>query len=147
MRHAAKTERGALYLDASALVKLVIAEPESQALITQVDGRALISSELSLTEVPRAVRRVLSEMRSRRHRRVLEELNQTLRAADLVPVSRDLLLEAAELPDPHLRTMDAVHVASAGLVAGALEAMVTYDRRQQSAAERAGITVLAPGSG
>lgn len=140
------TDSEALYLDSSALVKLVIAEPQSGALISQVEGRDLVSSELSLAEVPRAIRRLLSGARRPKRNALIDGLDQAFRDVSLVPVSRELLAEAGELPDAYLRVMDAIHVVSARRIAPQLEAMITYDQRQQSAAEKAGLVVLVPGS-
>ena len=126
-----------IYLDASALVKIVVAEPESGALLAFLRSRPeRMSSALSLTEVPRALRRAHFDAAVRRRaQRVLARLA-------LVDVDRRILSAAAAL-EP-LRTLDAIHLATALVVREDLDGLVTYDRRLAAAAERLDLEVLAP---
>ena len=128
-----------IYLDASALVKLVVAEPESGALLAFLRSRPdRLSSALSLTEVPRALRRArFSGVVRRRAQRLLARLA-------LVDVDRRILSAAAALEPPALRTLDAIHLATALVVREDLAGLVTYDRRLAVAAERLDLDVLAP---
>ena len=128
-----------VYLDASALVKLVVAEPESNALIELLrDWPDRVSSALSLAEVPRALRHARFGTAERhRARRLLARLA-------LVDVDRRILAAAAALDPPELRTLDAIHLATALTVREDLAALVTYDRRLATAAERVDLEVLAP---
>lgn len=126
-----------LYLDASALVKLVVAERESRALAAAVTASRLVSSELALTEVPRAVRRASGA-------RSPGSVERLLRALSFIPVSRRVLARAGALEEPFLRTLDAIHVASALEVADELDVFVTYDASQARAARLAGFAVSAP---
>ena len=128
-----------VYLDSSALVKLVVAEPESTALmerLRQWPGR--VSSALALTELPRALRRAgFGAVVRRRAREVLARIA-------LVDVDRRILAAAAALEPSALRTLDAIHLATALAVREDLDAVVTYDRRLRAAAERAHLEVVAP---
>jgi len=128
-----------IYLDASALVKIVVAEPESGALLAFLRSRPeRMSSALSLTEVPRALRRAqFGGPVRRRAQRVLARLA-------LVDVDRRILSAAAALEPSALRTLDAIHLATALVVREDLDGLVTYDRRLAAAAERLDLEVLAP---
>jgi predicted nucleic acid-binding protein len=133
------------YADASALVKLVREEPESGALRTYLEGGDLVSSELVLTEIPRAVRRAAAQDPALPLEPLLERAGEVLDALALRPLDRALLAGAGALAEPALRALDAVHVASAvGL--DPIEAFVTYDSRQAAAARLAGLRTMAPGS-
>ncbi len=128
-----------VYLDSSALVKLVVAEPESSALVAFLRGRSeRVSSAVALAEVPRALRRAgFGASERRRSREVMARIA-------LVDVDRRILAAAAALDPPALRTLDAVHLATALAVREDLEALVTYDRRLAAAAERVHLEVSAP---
>ena len=127
-----------LYLDSSAIVKLVAREPETPALVEAVRlDPAVISSALAWTEVVRAVRRTRG--RVSRAREVLE-------GVALVPIDDAILRGAGDLSPAVLRTLDAIHLATALTVAGDISALVTYDDRLAEAAVAAGIAVTAPGS-
>ncbi len=127
-----------VYLDSSALVKLVVAEPESTALrLYLVDHRERVSSALAHVEVCRAVRRKgASEAALRRAAQVLARIG-------LVAVDEPLLRDAAALSPTGLRSLDAVHLATALSLDG-LDAVVTYDRRFDEAASEAGLAVESP---
>ncbi|MGH2728266.1 MAG: type II toxin-antitoxin system VapC family toxin, partial [Actinomycetota bacterium] len=109
----------AVYLDASAFVKLVVPEPETRALrrfLTRSAPRR-VSSAIVRTEAPRAVRHIGSE--------ALARTREALRAIDLVTVD-DRILDAAAALDPGvLRTLDAIHLATALAVGEDLEVVVT----------------------
>jgi len=128
-----------VYLDSSALVKLVVSEPESTALIERLrEWPQRVSSALALTELPRALARAgFGVVEHRRARAVLGRL-------DLLDVDRGILATAAALEPTSLRTLDAIHLASALAVRDDLEVVVTYDRRLRAAAERMHIDVAAP---
>lgn len=100
-----------IYLDSSALMKLIRGEDETDALLEWLSHRAqepLISSELGRVEVLRAARRVDAE--------VSAHARSVVGALDLVPLDRAVQDLAAELGDPSLRTLDALHLASAMLL-------------------------------
>ena len=128
-----------VYLDSSALVKLVVAEPESSALVAFLRGRSeRVSSAVALAEVPRALRRAgFGASERRRSREVMARIA-------LVDVDRRILAGAAALDPPGLHTLDAIHLATALAVREDLAALVTYDRRLAAAAERVHLEVSAP---
>jgi predicted nucleic acid-binding protein len=133
------------YADASALVKLVRDEDESDALRAYLEGADLVSSELVLTEVPRAVRRAVALDPELPLDLLLDRAGQLLDAVALATLDRALLVGAGALAEPALRALDAIHVATAvGL--HPLDAFVTYDERQAAAARLAGLRTTAPGS-
>lgn len=131
------------YADASALVKLVRAEPETRALRAYLAGADLVASELVLAEVPRAVRRAASREPALAAAPLLERAGEVLDALALVPLDRALLLAAGAIREPALRTLDAIHVASAASVSP-LDAFVSYDERQSAIARLAGMRAVAP---
>jgi uncharacterized protein len=133
------------YADASALVKLVRDEAESGALRAYLEGADLVSSELVLTEVPRAVRRAVALDPDLPLDLLLDRTGQLLDAVALATLDQALLAGAGALAEPALRALDAIHVATAvGL--HPLDAFVTYDERQAAAARLAGLRTTAPGS-
>jgi predicted nucleic acid-binding protein len=127
-----------VYLDSSALVKLVVREPESAALRRFLRGHPQrVSCGLVRTEVPRAVRH-LGPAALRRTRRLLRRVH-------LIRLD-DALLDAAAGLDPRiLRSLDAIHLAAAQLLSPEIEAIVTYDQRMTTAAALLGFAVTAPG--
>jgi len=128
-----------VYLDSSALVKLVVAEPESSVLADFLRGWSeRVSSAVTLTEVPRALRRAGFGASERRRAR------EMMTRIALVDVDRRILVAAAALDPPALRTLDAVHLATALAVREDLAAIVTYDRRLAAAAERLQLEVSVP---
>jgi uncharacterized protein len=131
------------YADASALVKLVREEPESPALRAYVAGADLVSSELIVTEIPRAARRAAIHDRALSLELLLERTAHLIDALALRPVDQPLLAVAGALTEPALRTLDAIHVASAVELEPA--AFVTYDERQAATARLAGLRTMAPG--
>lgn len=133
-----------LYLDASALVKLVRAEPQTPALRLYLDGADLITCELALAEVPRAARRAASQVPELALDDLLERIDQLFDALALVPLERELVLVAGSFAEPALRTLDAIHLAAAVSVHSA-DAFVSYDERQAAAARLAGLRVVVPG--
>ena len=130
-----------LYLDSSAILKVIVAEPESKALfelLTHWPTR--ISSELARTEVLRALRRAdCTVAQFRRGQRALDRIG-------LIPVDSRILTDAALLKPILLRSLDAIHLASALSLQQELAAIVTYDDRLSFAAAAAKVTVLSPGS-
>jgi predicted nucleic acid-binding protein len=126
-----------VYLDSSALVKLVVREPESRALRAYLRREPeRLSCGLARTEVLRAVR-PLGPV-------ALETARRLLRSIDLIRLD-DALLDAAGMLEPlSVRSLDAIHLAAAQLVAPTLGAVVTYDRRMAEAAASLGFPVAAP---
>jgi predicted nucleic acid-binding protein len=133
------------YADASALVKLVRDEAESDALRAYLEDADLVSSELVLTEVPRAVRRAAALDPELPLDLLIDRTGQLLDAVALATLDRALLAGAGALAEPALRALDAIHVATA-VDLHPLDAFVTYDERQAAAARLAGLRTTAPGS-
>ena len=134
------------YLDASAVVKLVVDEPDSKALRTYIDGADLVSCELVLTEVPRAIRRAAARQERLPLDLLIARAGQTIDSLALAPLDRGLLLAAGALTEPVLRALDAIHVAAAADL-GPIDAFVTYDERQAAAARLAGLRTMSPNPG
>ncbi|HLF70226.1 MAG TPA: type II toxin-antitoxin system VapC family toxin [Actinomycetota bacterium] len=128
-----------LYLDSSAIVKLISRESESTALATRLaEGPDVVTSALAQVEVLRAMSRVhASRTEVRRAEAVLGAITM-LRIDDIV------LERAATIRPVTLRSLDAIHLASAVSVGETLTALVTYDARLASAAEGLGVDVLTP---
>jgi len=133
------------YVDASALVKLVRDEPESDGLRTFLNDADLVSSDLVLTEVPRAIRRATAHDPGLELDVLMTRAGELLDAIALQPLDRALLLAAGALAEPALRALDAIHVAAAvDLVP--LDGFVSYDERQAAAARLAGLRTMSPGA-
>lgn len=130
-------DSGATYLDSSAIVKLVVAEAESAALLAHLRTRSvLVSSALARVEVIRAVRKHGAASVARA-RTILDRIHCL--ALD------DATLDAAAMLDPTtLRSLDAIHLAAALTFEGELGEIVTYDTRMAEAAEGLDVEVLAP---
>jgi predicted nucleic acid-binding protein len=103
----------------------------------------LLSSELVLAEVPRALRRAAATDRQLRTRALIEVARRLLETLAYVPVDRALVAAAGALDEPMLRTFDAIHVVSAAHATPA-DPFVTYDERQAAAARLAGLRTVAP---
>lgn len=129
------------YLDSSAIVKFAVAERESAALArwrrALDDGDVLMTCELAVAEVLRAVGRVGGDTGV-----ALAHLD----ALDQLAVDRDLLLVAGTLAPSSVRTLDAIHLAAALAAGEELGGVVTYDDRMALAAEDLGLIPLAPGA-
>jgi hypothetical protein len=132
-----------LYLDSSALVKLVRQEPESTALRDFLGDADLISGELVLTEVPRAIRRAAGLDPRLPAERLMTQAEALLDALALLPLDRGLLAAAGAFDETNLRALDAIHLACAIDVAP-IDAFVSYDDRQRRTAGLAGLYTVAP---
>lgn len=127
-----------LYLDASALVKLIRHEPETGDLVNEVrTDPAAVSSALSRTEVVRAVRRARGDA---------DRAEAVIAGVALVPIDDAILQEAAVLRPTTLRTLDAIHLATAISLGGDLDRVIAYDVRLIEAAVGVGLTVMSPGA-
>lgn len=127
----------ATYLDSSAIVKLAVREAESVPLRRYLRRRRpLVTSALARTEVLRALLPG-GEDAVAAGRKVLIGL-------DLVRINNRVLDDAAALLPVHLRSLDAIHLATAGQLGPDLGAVVTYDERMAAAAKRIGYRVAAP---
>jgi predicted nucleic acid-binding protein len=130
----------AFYLDTSAAVKLVVAEPETTALLswaTEHDGK-VVSSDLTRTELLRATRRADPDR--------LVEARAVLDSLVLVSVTTAIFERAGLLRPGSLRSLDALHLAVALELGDDLDGVVAYDERLAAAARANGVAVLAPGA-
>lgn len=126
-----------IYLDTSALLKLVRAEPESAALVGYLRGRTgLVSSALLAVEARRAAIRGAPDQ--------LPRIDLLLTRVDLVAISPAVVESASRLPDPLLRSLDAIHLATALLVREEVDVLLTYDDRLAAAAVAHRVPAEAP---
>jgi predicted nucleic acid-binding protein len=134
---------GVLYADTSALVKLAVREVESDAVeaeITRWDRIA--TSEIAAIELPRATARARADGRAGvADGRVVLEL---LAALSTAPLTDEVRALAATMGPVELRTLDAIHLATALALGADLAAVLTYDRRMADAARARDVTVIAP---
>lgn len=127
----------ATYLDSSAIVKLAVREPETDALRRHLRRRrTLITSALARTEVLRALLPG-GEGAVAAGQRVLSRI-------DLVRVNDQVLGGAGVLLPLELRSLDAIHLVTAGRIGGDLGEIVTYDQRMALAARQMGHRVSSP---
>lgn len=130
-----------LYLDTAALVKLVRREPESEALADWLDERVAtpwVSSVLVEIELPRALRRTEPSL--------LGEVPAVLARLARYEIDDLVRTTAAAYPDPDLRSLDAIHLATASAIFGSkLDAFVTYDHRLLKTARSIGLAIASPG--
>jgi uncharacterized protein len=131
------------YADASALVKLVRDEPESDSLRAFLADADIVSCELVLTELPRAIRRAAAHDPRLPLETLIGRAGDLLDALALLPLDRDLLGAAGALMEPALRALDAIHVAAA-VDLSPLDGFVSYDERQSAAARLAGLRTVQP---
>ena len=125
-----------LYVDSSALVKLAVREPESLALRQFLRGKkGLVASALARTEVGRALLPFGDEA-CQRGREVLDRV-------ELIRINDRVLELAAQLSPHELRSLDAIHLATARLLA-TVKLVVTYDERLAKAARAMGWKIAAP---
>ncbi len=128
-----------LYLDSSALVKLVAPEPETTALLALLEPRPeVVSSALARVEVLRAV------VRSGGRKRAIERARTVLSRVFLVAMDDPILEAAAALRPARLRSLDAIHLATALALRPDVETIVSYDDRLNAAARALELPVLTP---
>jgi predicted nucleic acid-binding protein len=126
------------YLDASALVKLIVAEPESGALRRYLGERPrIISSRIVEVELRRAVARQ-DEIDAG------DRVSSLIATVELLELDGEVARRAGELTPATLRSLDAIHLASALVIAPEVDAVVAYDTRLAAAARAAGLAVVAP---
>ncbi len=127
---------GLIYLDASACVRLVLAEPESRAVEAALaDVERLVASEILEVEVMLATRRGGGEVAVARAQ---------LDGVRLLPLSEEIRTRAYELTPLSVRSLDAIHIATALDLGERLGGLFTYDERMATAAREAGLEVRTP---
>ena len=129
----------AYYIDASALVKMIVVEQNSSELVTWVQSMnpTFAASDLLRIEALRSARRIDS--------RVVRAARDALRSVHFIALSSEVCELAADLEPAVLRSLDAAHVATALSIGDDLEGVVTYDQRLQDACANLGLDVVAPG--
>ena len=129
-----------IYLDSAALVKLIRLEEATRELTEWLNARPgpLVSSALVEVEVPRALRRVSPD--------ALTAVAQTLARLYRIEIDARIRADAGAFADPDLRSLDAIHLATARAMGAALEVFVSYDQRLLRAGEVLGLTTASPGA-
>jgi predicted nucleic acid-binding protein len=118
-------------------VKLVVREPETEALLAFLEsGQMRVTSALARVEVVRAVRR--------HGRPATTRARELLDGVSLLALDDALLDSAAAIAANELRSLDAIHIASAQQLEGELDALVSYDERMLTAARALGVPVSRP---
>lgn len=136
-----------IYLDASALVKLIMPETQTAALDAWLTGVGAepVTSQLAITEVARTVIRgghpEAAERIAQLGGLALRVGSREVRA---LPATADVFVAAGRLMPPTIRSLDAIHLATALALGPALRALVTYDTRQADAARPLGLAVHSP---
>lgn len=135
---ALSAERRLIYADSSALVKLIIEETETAALKSHLASRSnvLATSRLAIVEVTRACKLANPSQET------AEEADRLLSSCMLVSVSSQLLRSARKLTSDTIRTLDAIHLASALRIDA--DELLAYDRRLLAAAREQGLCVADP---
>ena len=127
------------YADTSAVIRLLAEETHSRAFAQFYDSdpkAEWVSSALLRIELTRAVARVRPAL--------LPDARDLLTAFSYIEIDEEVVDGAMNEPDRSLRSLDAIHLATARLLSPDLDALVTYDSRLASAATDAGLAVLAP---
>ena len=125
-----------IYIDSSAILKLIIREKESEAVISIPRAR-FITSEISRLEVTRAILRY--------EPKVLKSAEQVLKNLNFVKIDSQTLVQAERLPDRiSIRALDAIHIAVASKMALRISSVLTYDKQMAKAAKALGFEILSP---
>ena len=129
------------YADTSAVIKLLVEETHSKAFAAFYDSRTdaeWVSSALLRIELTRAVARAMPAL--------LPEARDLLTAFSYIAIDDEVVDAAMSEPDRRLRSLDAIHLATARIFGPELEALVAYDDRLIKAAADAGLATVSPGS-
>lgn len=128
-----------IYLDSSALLKLLFEEPESQALTEWLavhTDDSMVSSDLAEIEVMRTCRRINAH--------VVPRASRLLAGLDLARVSQPIVEQAVLVGPATVRSLDAIHLGTALTLGSAINYFVTYDHRLQQSALAEGLRVISP---
>ena len=127
------------YLDSSALVKLMVREDETSALEADLANRdGLVTSSLAMVECRRAAGRA-------GNRRVLQRVSDVLDAVYLLDLTNPILDQASNVRPAPIRSLDAIHIATAISIGDVDLDVITYDDRMAEAARANGLRVAHPG--
>jgi predicted nucleic acid-binding protein len=132
-----------IYLDTSAVAKLFVAEKETpdlrQWLANRSEAPLLVSSALLGVELVRLLGLVNPAMIGAAESFLAADI-------DIVEITPPVLGDATRVPPPQLRTLDAIHLATALDLGDSLDVMLTYDKLLGDAARAAGLAVCSPGT-
>lgn len=123
-----------IYVDTSALARVLLEEPASSLLRARLEGKDLVSSSLLAVELRHAFSKGGVPVETTTH---------LLNTVALIPIDQSVLTTAALLADLGCKSLDAIHLASASLVCA--ESVITYDERMAKFAARLGLEVERPG--
>ena len=128
----------AYYLDTSAATKMVVEETESEALSAWINDHrpAFFASELLRVEVLRTCRRHSPD--------ALARAREVMDSVTLMSVTTGLCIDAAGIDPAVMRSLDAVHIATALAIGDDLEGVVTYDQRMADGCRIYGLPVITP---
>ena len=127
------------YVDTSAVIKLLVEETDSLAFAAFYDAHddaEWVSSALLQVEVTRAVARAMPAL--------LPDARDLLLAFSCIAIDEDIVEGAINEPDRTLRSLDAIHLATARILGADLDAVVSYDDRLVKAAQGAGLATVSP---
>lgn len=130
-----------IYVDSSAIAKLFIAENETRDLqhwLTNQPEPRLVSSALLAVELLRLMRLIDEASVGSAERFLADDV-------DIVDILPPMLADAAVVEPAHLRTLDAIHLATARDLEPAIDVVLTYDKLLAEAARTAGLAVASPG--
>lgn len=131
-------KRPLYYIDSSALVKLVLPETESKALLDIVRGSMLVSSEIVDVELRRAAIKtgLITELE--------DDIEHLLSSIDRVRLDQEIKLAAGRSMPKELRALDAIHLATAQAHMERIDSALCYDKHLSGAFEQSGLSVSAP---
>lgn len=127
------------YADTSAVIKLLAEETDSKAFAAFYDDHSdaeWVSSALLRIEVTRAVVRAAPSL--------LPDSRDLLPAFSYIAIDDDIVEGAMNEPDRGLRSLDAIHLATARILAPEIDGLVSYDDRLLRAAAEAGLPTISP---
>jgi uncharacterized protein len=127
------------YADTSAVIKLLVEETDSKAFAAFYDSHGdaeWVSSALLRIEVTRVVLRAVPAL--------LPDARELLLAFSYIAIDDEVVDGAMGEPDRGLRSLDAIHLSTARLLAPELDGFVTYDERLTKAATEAGLAIISP---
>ena len=128
-----------IYLDTSAFLKTMFDEPESPAIRTYLqtmDSPRFVSSTLLAVEARRGALRA--------NPRRLPRVDLALLRVAQIEMDGPVVETASRLPDPMLRSLDAIHLATALMIRHDVEALMSYDQRMLAAAKAHGLPTASP---
>ncbi|BDH59574.1 type II toxin-antitoxin system VapC family toxin [Tsukamurella sp. PLM1] len=134
-----------IYMDTSALTKLIIAEHESDALTTWVAEQAEANETLTTSDVGRI--ELMRAATRRDDEEIFEHAGYVANQINSASVTEEIVAGAQSIGPLTLRTLDAIHLASAVSIRDQVSAFVSYDKRLLDAARAVGLPVVSPGAG